>query len=149
MMDYDLRHGRTYLYFEGEALFPFGYGLSYTTFSYSKLRVAAGKVTAKRPLDVLVDVENTGELAGDEVVQMYARYLASAVKRPLQQLVGFRRVTLAAGETKTVTLSLDVNELAVWDVSAQRFAVEPGQIEVRIGRSSEHIELTKSLLIEP
>jgi beta-glucosidase len=149
MMDYDLRHGRTYLYFEGEALFPFGYGLSYTTFSYSKLRAAAGKVTPKRPLDVLVDVENTGELAGDEVVQMYARYLASAVKRPLQQLVGFRRVTLAAGETKTVTLSLDVNELAVWDVSAQRFAVEPGQIEVRIGRSSEHIELTKSLLIEP
>jgi beta-glucosidase len=80
---------------------------------------------------------------------MYARYLASGLKRPLQQLVGFRRVTLAAGETKTVTLSLDVNELAYWDVATQRFAVEPGPIEVRVGRSSRDIELSKSLVVEP
>jgi beta-glucosidase len=149
MLDYDLRHGRTYMYFEGEPLYPFGYGLSYTTFSYSKLRVAADKVDAKRPLDVLVDVGNTGGRSGDEVVQMYARYLASAVKRPLQQLVGFRRVTLAAGETKTVTLPLDVNELAYWDVATGRFIVEPGPVEVRIGRSSRQIELTKTLVVEP
>jgi beta-glucosidase len=98
---------------------------------------------------VLVDVGNTGGRSGDEVVQMYARYLASAVKRPLQQLVGFRRVTLAAGETKTVTLPLDVNELAYWDVATGRFIVEPGPVEVRIGRSSRQIELTKTLVVEP
>jgi beta-glucosidase len=146
MMDYDLRHGRTYLYFEGDALFPFGFGLSYTTFAYSKLRALADKVDARRPLDVSVEVENTGARAGDEVVQLYARYLSSSVKRPLQQLVGFRRVTLAAGETQTVTLPLDVGELAYWDVAAQRFVVEPGQIELRIGRSSRDIELTKTLI---
>jgi beta-glucosidase len=148
MLDYDLRHGRTYLYFEGEPLYPFGYGLSYTTFSYSKLRTAADKASAKLPLEVLVDVENTGKRSGDEVVQLYARYLASGVKRPLQQLVGFRRVTLAAGETKTVALPLDVNELAYWATETGRFVVEPGPIEVRIGRSSQHIELTKSLVVE-
>jgi len=147
MIDYDLRHGRTYLYFEGEALYPFGYGLSYTTFGYSKLRTSAGALSEKTTVDVLVDVENTGACAGDEVVQLYARYLASGVKRPLQQLVGFRRVTLAAGEKQTVTLPLDVRELATWDATAQRFVVEPGQIEVRIGRSSRDIELTTTLVV--
>ena len=148
MMDYDLRHGRTYLYFEGDPLFPFGFGLSYTTFSYSKLRTASGKVHAKAPIDVLVDVTNTGKRAGDDVVQLYARYLASSVKRPLQKLVGFRRVTLEAGETQTVRLALDLGELAYWDVSAGHFVVEPGEIEVRIGRSARDIELTKTLVVE-
>lgn len=148
MMDYDLRHGRTYLYFEGDALFPFGYGLSYTTFAYAKLRAAKDHVDAKRPLDVLVDVSNTGKRAGDEVVQLYARYHASSVKRPHQQLVGFRRVTLAPGECKTVTLSFDVNELAYWDASAQRFVVETGEIELRVGRSSRDVELTRTLVVD-
>jgi beta-glucosidase len=148
MMDYDLRHGRTYLYFEGDPLFPFGFGLSYTTFSYSKLRTASGKVHAKAPIEVLVDVTNTGKREGDDVVQLYARYLASSVKRPLQQLVGFRRITLEADETQTVRLELDLRELAYWDVSAQHFVVEPGEIEVRIGRSARDIELTKTLVVE-
>jgi beta-glucosidase len=147
MMDYDLRHGRTYLYFEGDPLYPFGYGLSYTTFSYSKLRTTADKLDAKKTLDVLVDIENTGGRAGDEVVQMYARYLASDVKRPLQQLVAFGRVTLRAGERRTVTLPFDVTELAYWDVSSQRFVVERGQVEVRVGRSSRDIELTTTLVV--
>jgi beta-glucosidase len=148
MMDYDLRHGRTYLYFEGDPLFPFGFGLSYTTFSYTKLRTAADKVKAKATLDVLVDVTNTGKLSGDDVVQLYARYLTSRVKRPQQQLVGFRRVTLAPGQTCTVTLPLDMTELAYWDIASERFVVEPGQIEVRIGRSSRDIELTKTLVVD-
>jgi beta-glucosidase len=147
MMDYDLRHGRTYLYFEGDPLFPFGYGLSYTTFSYSKLRTAAGKVHATAPFDVLVDVSNTGKRSGDEVVQLYARYLRSAVKRPLQKLVAFRRVTLEPGQTHTVKLPLDATELAYWDVTAARFVVEPGEIEVRVGRSARDIELTKTLVV--
>jgi beta-glucosidase len=147
MMDYDLRHGRTYLYFEGDALYPFGYGLSYTTFAYSKLRTTSDELDTKKSLDVLVDIENTGGRAGDEVVQVYARYLASGVKRPLQQLVGFRRVTLGAGEKLTVTLPVDVTELAYWDVASQRFVVEPGQIEVRVGGSSRNIELTTTLVV--
>jgi beta-glucosidase len=148
MLDYDLRHGRTYLYFEGDPLFPFGFGLSYTTFGYSNLRTARDRADAKHPIDVLVDVTNTGGRAGDEVVQVYARYRSSRVKRPLQQLVAFGRVTLAAGETRTVTLPVDMNELAYWDVSSQGFVVEPGEIEVRVGRSSRDIELTKTLVVE-
>lgn len=91
MMDYDIRHGRTYTYFKGEPLYPFGYGLSYTTFKYAKLRVSSGLVR--------VDVTNTGKRAGEEVVQLY-------VRRPEKQLRGFQRVSLKAGEKRTVEMAL-------------------------------------------
>jgi beta-glucosidase len=145
MLDYDLRHGRTYLYFEGEPLFCFGFGLSYTSFSYSNLRTSSNSLRPDGSLDVSVDIRNTGAREGDEVVQLYARYVASHVKRPLHQLVGFSRVTLAPGTEATATMTLNASELAYWDVEARRFVVEAGQVEIQVGRSSRQIELTTTV----
>ena len=106
MMDYDIRHGRTYMYFTGQPLYPFGYGLSYTTFAYSNLRISSGTLPAKGTVTISVDVKNTGTRAGEEVVQMYVKHLNSAVARPLKELKGFKRVMIAPGQTTTVTLPL-------------------------------------------
>jgi beta-glucosidase len=145
MLDYDLRLGRAYLYFEGEPLYAFGYGLSYTTFGHAALRTSATTLSANGTVDVSVDVTNTGNVAGDDVVQLYARYPVSRVKRPQKQLVGFQRVRLAPGETKTVTMTLVASELAYWDTGARRFVVEPGRIELEIGRSARDIVLRTSV----
>ncbi len=143
MMDYDIRHGRTYLYFEGQPLFPFGYGLSYTSFAYSNLRTSAETIPPTGAVKVSVDVENTGPRTGDEVVQLYVRRLGSAVARPRQKLAGFARVGIKAGQKRTVELELRARQLAHWDTKHQRFVVEPGEVELRVGRSSASIELVK------
>jgi beta-glucosidase len=147
MMDYDLRHGRTYLYFEGEPLYPFGYGLSYTTFGYASLRTSSDALSEDEALSVRFELTNSGRRAGDEVVQLYVRHLASRVKRPLHELKGFRRVRLEPGETRTVELELHARDLAYWETSSSRFVVEEGSVELQIGRSSRHIELTKTIVV--
>jgi beta-glucosidase len=135
MMDYDIRRGRTYMYYRGEPQYPFGHGLSYTTFAYANLRSRADRVKAGGTLVLEVDVTNTGARSGDEVVQLYVRRPASKVERPLKQLRGFQRVTLDAGETRTVTLELPAADLAHWD-AGQGWVVEPGPVELMVGRSS-------------
>ena len=82
MMDYDIRHGRTHLYFEGEPLYPFGFGLSYTTFRYCALRTSADSMTPDGSITVTVELENDGDRAGEEVVQLYVRYQSSPLGRP-------------------------------------------------------------------
>jgi beta-glucosidase len=134
--DYDLRHGRTYLYFKGEPLYPFGYGLSYTTFSYSSLKLSSPNIPKNGAIDVSVQVKNTGKRAGEEVIQLYARYPKSAVERPLKELKGFQRIKLAAGETKTVRISLDAASLAWWNAAQNAWEVESGPVEILIGSSS-------------
>jgi beta-glucosidase len=141
MMDYDIRHGRTYMYFQGDPQYPFGYGLSYTTFAYSNLRTSAPSLAGGGALDVSVDVANTGSRAGDEVVQLYVRYPESKVVRPLKQLRGFQRVTLASGETRTVTLRLDAADLAYWDAARHDWTVERGRVEIMVGPSSADADL--------
>lgn len=141
MLDYDLRHGRTYMYSQAEPLYPFGHGLSYTTFAYSNLRLSAGTLGAGESLAVSVDVTNTGTRAGDEVAQLYVRHLGSAVERPLQELKGFRRASLQPGETATLVLPLAASDLAYWDASQQRFVVEHDTIQIRVGGSSADIRL--------
>lgn len=148
MMDYDLRNGRTYMYFKGEPLYPFGYGLSYTTFKMSKLRVSSRRMSKDGSLTVKVDVKNTGERAGDEVVQMYVRYHESKVERPAKQLRGFKRVTLRPGERKTVELPLKAEALAYWDEGGGKFAVESGAVEVMVGTSSADTPLRKTVAVE-
>jgi beta-glucosidase len=147
MLDYDLRLGRAYLYYEGTPLYPFGYGLSYTTFAYSNLRSGGAAVSASSALEVSVDVTNTGKRAGDDVVQLYARYPKSLVKRPQKQLVGFRRVRLDPGETKTVTLTFDPSEVATWDVAKHAFVLEPGRIELQIAKSARDVVLTTEVRV--
>jgi beta-glucosidase len=134
MMDYDIRHGRTYMYFKGEPLYPFGYGLSYTTFRYDRLRISSPVM--KDGLDVSVDVVNTGDRVGDEVVQLYISHEGSTVDRPLRELKGFSRITLRPNETRTVVFHLGRGDLAYWNVGKHRFETEKDRIRVVVGGSS-------------
>jgi beta-glucosidase len=106
MMDYNIRDGRTYMYFKGQPLYPFGYGLSYTQFKYSHLKTSAPALAGNGSITVTVDVKNTGRVAGDEVVQLYVRQADSVLEPRLEALRGFQRITLQPGETKTVDLIL-------------------------------------------
>ncbi len=143
MMDYDIRHGRTYMYFRQKPLYSFGEGLSYTTFAYSNLRTSSEKLAPDNEITVSVDVRNTGSRAGDEVVQMYVSHLNSKVERPIQELKGFQRITLQPGETKTVPMTLKASALAYWNSAKGTFEVEPDQVKVRIGSSSADIRLER------
>jgi beta-glucosidase len=147
MMDYDIRHGRTYLYFGGKPLYPFGYGLSYTKFTYSALATDADVVAKDGSVAVTVTVANTGARPGEEVVQMYVRHVGSSVPRPQQELKGFARVALAPGEKKVVRLPLAATDLGYWDVEHHAFAVEAGAIEIRVGGSSADIRQTKTIRV--
>jgi len=141
--EYDISQGYTYMYFEGEPEWPFGHGLSYTTFEYSNVDVSPG-VDGNGQLTVSVDVQNTGEVAGDEVVQLYVRDLEPRLVRPQEWLVAFERVNLAPGESQTVTLTAPARELSFYDVEQSQFVVEPGPYEARVGASSADIRQTAS-----
>jgi len=147
MMDYDIRHGRTYMYFKGGPLYPFGFGLSYTTFAYSRLRLSSKTLNVNGSISVSVDLKNTGRRAGEEVVQMYVKHLNSAVDRPLQELKGFRRIALLPGQTKTVTIPLRASQLAYWDVGKHAFTVEEDNVRVMVGSSSADIKLTSDVRV--
>ena len=143
MMDYDIRHGRTYMYFKNGPLYPFGFGLSYTTFAYSNLRTSSASLSRKGSLTVSVNVKNTGRRAGDEVVQMYVKHLNSSVERPVKELKGFKRVALQAEETKTVSMELKGDQLGYWDAGKHRFVVEQDKIQIMVGSSSADMKLSK------
>ena len=128
--NYDMT-GRTYRYFTGEPLFPFGFGLSYTTFEYGDLRVAE-KVTAGQPLTVSVKVTNSGERAGEEVVQLYLTDEKASTPRPTRQLEGFERIFLKPGESKVVEFTLQPRQLSMINHKNQR-VVEPGWFTVVVG----------------
>jgi beta-glucosidase len=149
MMDYDIRHGRTYMYCNGEPLFPFGHGLSYTTFRYARLRTSAPALAPDGKVDVDVDVTNTGKAAGDSVVELYAAWPRSQVARPRQALVGFARVHLAPGEKRTVRIPLAAQRLAYWNTEAKRFDVEAVPVQLMVGESSADIKLTATLPVRP
>jgi beta-glucosidase len=140
MMDYNIRHGRTYMYFKGKPLYPFGYGLSYTTFAYSNLKTSAGKMKKDGEITVSIDVKNTGNRAGDEVVQLYVKHLKSKVERPIEELKGFKRVTLEPGEIKTVNMQLPASTLAYWNMAKHAFVVENEPVQVMVGSSSADIK---------
>ncbi len=145
MRDYNLRHGRTYMYFQGEPLYPFGYGLSYTTFRYTNLKTSGSTMPKNGEISVSVDVENTGERAGDEVVQLYVWHERSRVTRPLKELRGFERVALAPHQTKTVQMNLKAESLAYWDEHAGRFIVEDEPIRIMVGGSSADARLAATV----
>lgn len=147
MMDYDIRHGRTYMYFRQPPLYPFGYGLSYTTFAYSNLRTSAERLAADGEITVSVDIRNTGLRAGDEVAQMYVAHLNSKVERPIEELKGFKRVKLQPGETGTVSFPLKASALAYWNSAKGAFDVEADEVNVRIGASSADIKLERTVKV--
>jgi len=126
---------KNYLFLENTPLFPFGYGLSYTTFDYNSLKVANESIAPDQETEVTIEVSNTGDIAGDEVVQLYIRDLKSSVVRPVKELKGFKRITLEPGETKTVTLHITPEKLQFYDINMKR-VVEPGEFEIMVGTSS-------------
>jgi beta-glucosidase len=148
MMDYNIRDGRTYMYFKGEPLYPFGYGLSYTTFKYSGLKTSSPTLAKDGAMDVSVDVKNTGARAGEEVVQLYVKHEKSAYEHPAQELRGFKRVALQPGETKTVVLRLPAASLGYWDRAKHAFVVEDGKLELRVGASSADERLKTTVQVE-
>jgi len=138
--DYEVSRGRTYMYFKGEPLFPFGYGLSYTTFKYEGLSLDKKKAGAADTVNVSLKVTNTGSRDGDEVVQVYISDRTGA-DRPIKRLRGFKRVNIKKGETKTVSIPVAVRDLEYWNDAKKKFEVVPGKYEVQVGASSADIRL--------
>ena len=145
MMDYNIRHGRTYMYFNGEPLYPFGYGLSYTSFKYSNLRLSAKRLTNTGSVTVKVDVKNTGSRKGDEVVQLYVSHLDSKVERAKKELKGFQRITLRPNETKTVALNVKEEDLAYWNEAQNKWVVEADHVKFMVGASSADTRLERTI----
>ena len=139
--EYDITKGFTYMYVNGKPLFPFGHGLSYTTFKYSGLKLSADKIKADGEVNISLDVKNTGKRAGDEVVQLYVHQEKSRVKVPVKELRGFQRISLQPGEKRAVTFTLPAAKLAIWDETTHGFVVEPGAFDVMVGASSADIRL--------
>jgi len=128
-----------------DPLYSFGYGLSYTTFDISNLQLSSATMPANGSVEASVDVKNTGSRSGDEVVQLYIHDPVASISQPVRRLRDFERVTLAPGQTKTVTFNLDRTDVGFYD-NTGRFVVEPGQIDVYAGDSSK-ATLTKSFTV--
>jgi beta-glucosidase len=136
---------RGYLWDEVSPLFPFGFGLSYTTFKIKNVRLTKKRISREGSTRLLVEVTNTGKRAGSEVVQMYIRDCVSSVTRPMKELKGFEKIWLEPGEKKTVTLEISSEELAFYDVH-MNYVVEPGEFEIMVGTSSRDSDLQKDVL---
>ncbi|MDQ0230742.1 glycoside hydrolase family 3 C-terminal domain-containing protein [Metabacillus malikii] len=145
-MDYDIIKGkRTYQYFDDVVLYPFGHGLSYSSFLYENLVISE---IDREKLNISATVTNTSEVDGEEVVQLYVRCDISRVKRPLKTLKGFKRVFIKKGQSKVVTFEIRKDELAIWDVTRETFCVEKGTYTLMVGSSSEAIKLEKQVEID-
>ncbi|MDX2186271.1 MAG: glycoside hydrolase family 3 C-terminal domain-containing protein [Opitutaceae bacterium] len=139
--EFDLRKGHTYLYSKAEPQYPFGFGLSYTTFKFDSLTVSSERLS-KGGVQVKVRLTNTGTRPGDEVVQLYVRHLDSQVYRPLRELKAFKRISVDAGASQEVTLSLRPEDVAYWEPATKSWTVEAGRIELLVGNSSAEKDLT-------
>ena len=149
MSDYDLiNHPRTYMYFEQPVLYPFGHGLSYTQFEYSNLKLNSDKIKKDGEIEMQFTIQNSGKLKGDEVAQVYVHANNSSIKVPINQLKRFQRITLAPGESKTLTFKIPASELSFYDTKTNDLKTEPGIWEIQIGSSSKDIRLKSIFTIE-
>ena len=149
--DYSMRAGKgfTYRYYNGEALYPFGHGMSYTKFKYSDMTIDKTNIVKSDEILVSVKVKNSGVLDGEEVVQLYIKDVESTTWMPLKQLREFKRISLKKGEQKTVEFKLKaIEDLRHYDATKQSYVVEPGDFEIQIGSSSKDIRLKKIIQVE-
>jgi beta-glucosidase len=150
MDDYAIAQGgRTYMYFEGDALYPFGHGLSYTSFDYDNLSITPQTITKDQSFTVTFEVKNTGVRPGAEVTQIYVHDVASSLKTPIKQLKRFERVTLEQDESRTVTATIGASELSHYDSNEAAFVVAPGEFEIKVGASSADIRLEGTVAVAP
>ena len=145
--DYNIRLGRTYMYFRGKPLYPFGYGLSYTEFQYKNLRLSGKNLAPGGKVTLSFELTNSGRVDGDEIAQLYIHCAGGPVERPLMQLADFERIHVKAGETRTVSLALPHSHFALrcWDESKNEFVITPGAVDVMVGASSADIRLKDTL----
>lgn len=148
MMDYDITHGRTYMYFKEKPLYPFGYGLSYTRFNYSGTALNDRVIEHGDTLRVCFNLKNSGDMDGDEVVQLYVSARKHTDKDPIKQLKAFQRISLRKGETKKVELTVPYTELQVWDEKQNRFILPDKEMTLEIGASSSDIRLQTTFRTE-
>lgn len=148
MMDYDITHGRTYMYFKEKPLYPFGYGLSYTRFNYSGTTLNDRVIELGDTLRVCFNLKNSGNMDGGEVVQLYVSARKHTDKDPIKQLKAFQRISLRKGETKKVELTVPYTELQVWDEKQNRFILPDKEMTLEIGASSSDIRLRTTFRTE-
>jgi beta-glucosidase len=136
---------RGYLWDEVSPLFPFGFGLSYTSFQLGKPRLAKSKIRRNAATQVSIEIKNTGKRPGSEVVQMYVRDCFSSATRPVKELKGFEKILLQPGETRSVKLEINSESLAFHDINLN-YVVEPGEFEIMLGTSSQMTDLQTVVL---
>ena len=149
ILEYDIRKGKTYMYMKEKPLFPFGFGLSYTTFKYSNLKIEHSHIGPGQTVNLSVDITNTGRYDGEEVVQLYVSFPDSKLSRPAISLKGFKRASVKKDSTITVTIPLDANELTYWNIDRHEFVLEPGRIQLQVGASSADIRLRTTIQVVP
>ena len=147
MLDYNIRDGRTYMYSKKEPLFPFGHGLTYTTFSYSDLKTDSKTLRDGQTVNVSLHLENTGNYDSDEVVQLYVSFPDSHVERPAIALKGFSRVHVSKGESLTVSIPLRADDIKYWDVDKHAFVLEKGRLDISLGASSADLRLRGEITV--
>jgi beta-glucosidase len=148
ILDYNIRNGRTYMYKKNKALFPFGYGLTYTNFEYSGLKSTKKSLKINEDVNISFNLRNTGNFDSDEVTQLYVSFPDSKVTRPGIALKGFTRVFVAKGETVAVSIPLKASDLTYWDVARQAFVLEKGTVKYSIGSSSEDFRLEGEIQVQ-
>lgn len=149
IFDYDIIKGnRTYMYFEDDVLYPFGHGLSYADFTYHSLKLSNSYIDEENPLTVDVKIENESKWHAKKVIQLYASVKKSSVKRPLKQLVDFKKVNFKPYETKTISLVVDPNQLRIWNVNNEKYVLEDSICNLFIGSSSRDIQLQETVQIK-
>ncbi len=119
-----------------EPLFPFGYGLSYTTFKYNDFEISDKKIRPGERVEITFTIENIGKIPGTEIAQLYVHDLVSSFERPLKELKGFEKVTLQPGEKKKISITLDNSDFSFWNPETRQWTAEPGDFEIIIGPSS-------------
>lgn len=140
--EYDITKGRTYMYFAKPVLYPFGYGLSYSSYEYKNLRLESSSLASDGKTTMSLDVTNTSEVDGAEIVQLYMRPNGWPVAMPLRRLIDFQRVDVPKGQTRTVQLTVRVRDLAYWDEKSHGFVTPSGTYDLQVGASSTDIRLT-------
>jgi beta-glucosidase len=148
ILDYNIRNGRTYMYYKNVPLFSFGHGLTYTSFRYSGLKIDRKTLSDKEIVNVSFNIQNTGNYDSDEVPQLYISFPGSKVERPAKALKGFARIFIRRGETKNVTIPLKGSDLTYWDTNTNKWTLEPGKIEFFVGSSSTDARLNGNMVLK-
>ena len=149
--DYDMQAGKgfTYRYYKGEALYPFGHGLSYTRFKYSKLKINKSNITPNENFKISFNIKNIGNYNGDEVIQVYIKDLTSKLKMPIKQLRGFKRISLNKGDEKIIEFEFSpIIDLRYYNPIKKKYLVDKGSFEIQVGSSSQDIRLKKTIYVD-